>query len=362
VIYTSGSTGNPKGVAVLHAGLSNFALAMVETIGLNPGQRFLHFASLSFDASAVQIYPALISGAALVLHRAPAELSNLDLLRYCERQDVTVIDLPVAFWHQWIEELAAQDTGLRSSFRVHMTGGESPSIDKLRAWSRLNGGNPKFISSYGPTEATITTTIYETTSDLIKTGANADLNIGRPLPNTRVYVLDRHLHQSVPVEVTGELHIGGTGVARNYLNHPFLTAEKFIPDPFSKEPGGRLYKTGDLARFLPDGSLEFLGRLDHQVKIRGFRVEISEIETVINQHPMIQEGAVLVKEDKPGDKRIVAYIAVGQELPPTLGELRAYLKERLPDYMVPSSFVVLGKFPLTANGKVERRLLAEMVQ
>jgi acyl carrier protein len=184
----------------------------------------------------------------------------------------------------------------------------------------------------------------------------ASVSIGRPIANTQVYILDRHL-QPVPIGIPGELYIGGDGLARGYLNQPELTAEKFIKDPFSHEPGARLYKTGDLVRYLRDGNIEFLGRRDHQVKIRGFRVEPGEIETILAQHPAVRENVVLGREDTPGEKRLVAYIIPDQEQPPTVSELRAFLREKVPDYMVPSAFITLDMLPLTPNGKVNRHAL-----
>jgi acyl-CoA synthetase (AMP-forming)/AMP-acid ligase II/acyl carrier protein len=204
---------------------------------------------------------------------------------------------------------------------------------------------------YGPTEASIDATFWR-----CKRQANQTLPIGRPIANTEIYLLDAHL-QPVPTAVPGEIHIGGSGLARGYLNRPALTAEKFIPNPFSDEPGARLYKTGDLARYLPDGNIEFLGRIDHQVKIRGFRIELGEISAVLGQHPWVSEAMVIAREDVPGDKRLVAYVVRGQSIAPAAGDLRSFLKAKLPDYMVPSSFVFLGALPLTPNGKIDHQAL-----
>jgi acyl carrier protein len=205
---------------------------------------------------------------------------------------------------------------------------------------------------YGPTETTIWSTIFQVQP------AEGVVPIGRPIGNTQCYILDSHL-QPVPVGVPGELHIGGDGLARGYLNRPELTTEKFIPDPFSDKPDARLYKTGDLARYLPNGNIEFLNRIDHQIKIRGFRVELGELEAVLVQHPSVREVVALVREDSPGDKRLIAYIIPSQTPPPPINELRHFLQQTLPNYMVPSAFVMLEALPLTPNGKVDRKALPE---
>jgi aspartate racemase len=209
------------------------------------------------------------------------------------------------------------------------------------------------INGYGPTENTTFTTCYPMTDG---SALGSSVPIGRPIANTRVYILDAQL-QPVPIGVAGELYTGGDGLTRGYLNRPELTAEKFIPDPFNEDPAARLYKTGDLARYLPDGSIEFLGRIDDQVKIRGFRIELGEVESVLGRHPAVEEAVVIAREDVPGDKRLVAYVVAGHEPTPTFSELRSFLKEKLPDYMIPTAFVFLDLLPLTPNGKVDRRVL-----
>ena len=202
---------------------------------------------------------------------------------------------------------------------------------------------------YGPTETTIWSTIHQVSS------TDGPVLVGRPIANTRIYILDRYM-QPTPIGVPGELCIGGAGVARGYLNRPELTEEKFIADPFSEEPGARLYRTGDLARYLADGNIELLGRIDHQVKVRGFRIELGEIEAVLREHPALRDAVVLAREDVPGEKRLVGYV-VAADLPPTTGELRSFLQNKLPDYMIPGVFVYLQALPLTTNGKVDRRAL-----
>jgi amino acid adenylation domain-containing protein len=254
VIYTSGSTGQPKGVMVRHGGLVNHALASAKLYELTPADRMLQFISLSFDASAEEIFPTLISGATLVLWGAGMGLSQL--AAFCEQQRITILHLPAAFWHQWVDRL--EPGGWQSSVRMLVVGGESASVDRLKRWARLVGPC-KFVNAYGPTEATIAATVYQTECDE-SIARLTKIPIGRPIANAQVYLLDRHL-QPVPIGVPGELYIGGAGLARGYLNRPELTAERFILHPSA----ARLYKTGDLARYLPDGNIEFIGRTDNQV-------------------------------------------------------------------------------------------------
>ena len=238
VIYTSGSTGTPKGVMVTHRSLSNFARGMADLIELAPGQRFMQFASLSFDASTVQLFSPFVSGATVVLHRAPTELSNVELLRFCEQQRITVLDLPAAFLHQWIDDLVANRTVIKPPLSVFMTGGESPSIERLRALKGMAERFDRFLSSYGPTEATVSTAILRIKGTMHNALYENRLPIGGLMPNANIHLLDAH-RQPVPAWIAGELYIGGIGVARGYLNRPDLTAERFVPDPFSDVPGAR---------------------------------------------------------------------------------------------------------------------------
>ncbi len=316
----------------------------------------LQFISLSFDASAEEIFPTLISGATLVLSGSPAELVGRQLLELCEQEEVTLLHLPAPVWHQCVDDAVAGRLSVRAPLKLLLVGGDAPSVEKLRAWCRLVGRPIRFLNAYGPTEATIAATVYETVSDEEEISGFLRLPIGRPIANVRVYVVDRDL-RPVPVGVPGELCIGGAGVARGYLHRAELTAERFVPDPFSPERGARMYRTGDLARYLPDGSLEFLGRVDDQVKVRGFRVEPGEIEAVLGLHPAVREAVVLAREDGTGDRRLVAYVVSADGATPPVGELRRHLQERLPGYMVPSHFVFLDELPLTPTGKVDRQAL-----
>jgi amino acid adenylation domain-containing protein len=361
VIYTSGSTGTPKGVTVCDRGLANFSLAMVATLGLGPGERFLQFASLSFDASAVQIFPTLLSGAALVLHPDPARLSVTELLHLCERRSVTVLDLPAALWRQWVDEMserARHGERLPGGLHTFLTGGESLSRGTLERWASLLDRPARFFSSYGPTEATITAALFslagEEIAGFLAAGPGIGSPIGRPLPGVRAMLLDRRL-RPVPVGVPGELAIGGAGLARGYLDRPDLTAERFVPDPLAEEPGARIYRTGDRARWRADGSLEFLGRADDQVKIRGFRVELGEVEAALARHPAVRGAAVTVWGET--DRRLAAYGVLSESGAATGSELRSWLRERLPEALVPSAVVLLDAFPTTPGGKVDRRAL-----
>jgi amino acid adenylation domain-containing protein len=355
IIYTSGSTGRPKGVVVSHRSLVNTCLAVIHAVGLVPGDCFFQFAPLTFDPSAFQIFPALISGATLALHRAPSELSSIEIRQICDSFGVTVLDLPAGLWQQWIADLESLDGGLPSSVRVFMTGGESTPTVKVQAWGRMAGNGATFISSYGPTETTAAT-IFAASKDDLSHIALTHIPLGGPIRNTRVYVLDRD-DNLVPIGATGELCVAGEGLARGYLREPALTAERFVPDPFSQRPGARMYRSGDIVRYLMDGTIEFEGRADHQVKIRGFRIELGEIEARLQQHSAVREAVVLVREDKPGQKTLVAYFVSASAPTPSVAELRNFLRQQLADYMVPSAFVLMEELPLTPNSKVDRKAL-----
>jgi amino acid adenylation domain-containing protein len=342
VIYTSGSTGKPKGVEVLHRAVVNFLTTMAKEPGLAAGDRLLAITTLSFDIAGLEIYLPLTQGASLEIVSREVAADGRKLLSKLNTSGATVMQATPATWRMLLEAGWTGDRGLKI-----LIGGEAVS-QKLA--TQLLERSSSVWNVYGPTE----TTIWSTTSEL-KKGLNA-VTIGRPIGNTEIFILDKVL-QPVPIGVAGELHIGGDGLARGYLKRPELTAEKFIPHPFHADPKARLYKTGDLVRYLPNGNIEFLGRIDHQVKIRGFRIELGEIEAVLRQHPAIGETVVVAREDTPGDKRVVAYfVAVGGKAP-TTAELRSFMKKKLPEYMLPSVFAMLKSMPLTPNGKVDRRAL-----
>ncbi len=312
VIYTSGSTGNPKGVEIEHYSLVNFTQAAIEEYEFTQRDRVLQFASISFDAAAEEIYPSLSCGATLVLRTDEILASLPTFLQKCREWELTVLDLPTAYWHQLMAELATADLSFPESVRTVIIGGEKALPEPLKIWQQQRDKRPQLINTYGPTEATVVATAYKLLAARTEADAGlTELPIGQPLPNVQVYVLDR-FQQIVPIGVPGELHIGGFSLARGYLNRSKLTEEAFI---FSQELGTRLYKTGDLVRYLPDGNLEYLGRIDNQVKIRGFRIELGEIEAVLGTHPEVGEAVIVVREDLPGDKRLIAYVISRQILP-----------------------------------------------
>jgi amino acid adenylation domain-containing protein len=349
VIYTSGSTGKPKGVQISHQSLVNFLDSMRRKPGLKDRDTLLAVTTLSFDIAALELYLPLIVGACVVLASREVASDGSQLSRWLKQLGATVMQATPATWRIL---LAAGWEG-NAELKI-LCGGEA--LPGELAERLLEKGNSLW-NLYGPTETTVWSAAYEITGDCLAARTHdGPVSIGRPIANTQLHVLDRYL-QPVPVGVTGELHIGGAGLARGYLDRPGLTAEKFVPNHFSDEPGTRLYKTGDLARYLPDGNIEFLGRIDHQVKVHGFRIELGEIEAVLTQYPGIRETVVLAREDEPGDKRLVAYLVPDDGQEPTAGDLRRFLQEKLPEYMIPSAFVTLEALPLTPNRKVDRRAL-----
>jgi amino acid adenylation domain-containing protein len=356
VIYTSGSTGTPKGVLIQHGSLLNYTAAAVQEFELRPGDKVLQFSSISFDAAAEEIYPTLTAGATLVLRDERMLDSSRTFLEKTLERGITVLDLPTAYWHHLTHDLAATPLTLPASLRLVIIGGEEALPERLAEWHRVAGGRVRLLNTYGPTE----TAIVATTCELAPPEAGGALPrayIGAPVRNVRTYVLDARL-QPTPVGVPGELYIGGAGVARGYLNRPSLTAERFVPNPFGESPGERLYRTGDGARYIHDGRLEFLGRLDQQVKVRGFRVELGEIEAALRAHPSVRESIVLAGEAAPGGLQLVAYLLrESQHVAPSSAELRSFLQQRVPGYMIPAAFVVLDEWPLLPNGKIDRRAL-----
>jgi len=356
VIYTSGSTGTPKGVMIQHQSVVNFIQTAIDKYGLREGDRVLQFASISFDVAAEEIYPCLSCGGTLILCTDEMLGSGQTFVQKCRDLKLTVLDLPTAYWQQLVSDIATADLVVPESLRLVIIGGEQALAKQVETWQSCVGDRQQLINAYGPTEATVETTIYKLPKLASTDKASQRLPIGRPIHNVQVYILDKYLQQ-VPIGVVGELYISGAGLARGYLNRPDLTAEKIIPNHLGNEPGARLYKTGDLVRYLQDGNIEFLGRIDNQVKVRGFRIELGELEAVINQHPAIQENVVVVREDEPGDKRIVAYLVTKQQAALSVSDLRSFLNKKLPEYMMPSVFMQIAALPLTPNVKVDKRAL-----
>jgi amino acid adenylation domain-containing protein len=352
VIYTSGSTGRPKGVAVPHRAVLNFAVDMAARMGLGEGDRVLQFASLGFDVVVEELFPTWLAGAAVVL-AGENLFSPPELTRAIARHGVTGLELPTAYWHEWTYDLVHGGGRVPECVRWVIVGGERIAPERLAEWATL--GVP-LVHVFGLTETACTSTTLRLEAGDDGGGRRHNLPVGTPHGNVRLYVLDPH-GEPVPAGVPGELFIGGEGVARGYLGQPELSAERFVPDPFAAVAGGRLYRTGDRVRRLEDGGLEVLGRMDFQVKIRGFRIETGEVEAVLTDHPAVCEAFVMAREDAPGDRRLAAYVVGEGARGPDVDALRAWLRDRLPDYMVPADWVVLAALPLTSNGKTDRAAL-----
>jgi amino acid adenylation domain-containing protein len=355
IIYTSGSTGTPKGVAITQGSLANYVATAVEEFKLEAADRVLQFASLSFDTSAEEIYPCLIRGATLVLRTDSMINSAVEFLRACEKKQITVLNLPTAYWHELATALDAEDVSIPDSMRLVIVGGEKALPERLATWWQHVDQSVQLKNGYGPTEGTIVTTFSELKKH---DGAAREVSIGRAIANVHVYVLDRN-EQPVPVGVPGELYIGGAGLARGYLNLPSLTAERFVPNPFSSIPGSRLFRTGDRMCHSGEGNLEFRGRLDDQTKIRGFRVEPGEIETLLRQSEHVRDAVVIVKTDDEGEKRLLAYVVPRDHSRVNISALRSFVAEHLPPHMIPSAFIILDKIPLKTNRKVDVQALPD---
>lgn len=366
VIYTSGTTGQPKGVMIPHSALANHALEMAKVLELKPGSRIAQLISLSFDAAGEEIYPTLSAGGTVVFPPAEFEMSGKNIITFLDKHHMNILHLPAPLWMAVVDEMDKEGLQMPSGLETLLVGGESPAIDKIKTWSRLSSQPMRFINAYGPSEATITATCFKTT-----TGSNASLEfsqapIGKPLKNVQVFILDQDLNP-LPIGVPGDIYIGGAGLSRGYLNRPELTADRFIANPLrdilvdSMETSGLsplLYRTGDVGRFLPGGQILFGGRSDNQVKLRGFRIELEEIEAVLRQVAEIEGCVVILREDQPGDKRLAAYL----ELPDSssFSQTRSRLKQRLPEYMIPSWFIAMPILPRLPNGKIDRRGLMRL--
>ncbi len=373
IIYTSGSTGKPKGVQIYHSSLTNFLKSMSQTPGISKSDILLAVTTICFDIAALELYLPLIAGAEVVIVSREVASDAWQLVSTLDRSGATVMQATPATWRMLLSagwEASSSDSSSKTSEKQLkiLCGGEA--LPTQLANQLLDRGIEVW-NMYGPTETTIWSLIYNvmltpTGEQPINDIKEKPQSIGKPIANTQTYILDSYL-QPVGVGVAGELYIGGAGVAKGYLNRSDLTSERFIPNPFDSQienPHSKLYKTGDLARYLADGNIEYLGRADHQVKIRGFRIETGEIEAVLNKHPMVKETVVIAREDRPGEKRLVAYVVLGidkdneSHIPgDILAQIKQHLQQKLVDYMVPSVFVVLPQLPLTPNGKVNRRAL-----
>jgi amino acid adenylation domain-containing protein/non-ribosomal peptide synthase protein (TIGR01720 family) len=353
VIYTSGSTGRPKGAMITHRGICNRLLWIQQEYPIGPNDRVLQKTPFSFDVSVWEFFWPLITGACLVVAKPDGHKDAAYLVDLITNEQITTTHFVPSMLRQ---TLAQENVSTCVSLKRVICSGEALPYELQEAFmSRLNA---ELLNLYGPTEASVEVTYWE-----CKAHEKRVVPIGKPIANTQIYLLDQNLHL-VPSGVIGELHIAGVSLARGYINGPDLTAEKFIPNPFGREPGSRLYKTGDLARHLPDGSIEFLGRLDFQVKIRGFRIEMEEIESRLKSHPLIRDAAVIARDDgesgkarSANERRLVAYVVAGGGQAPLIGEMRNHIKQALPEYMVPSAFVFLDSLPLTSSGKLNRLAL-----
>jgi amino acid adenylation domain-containing protein len=347
VMYTSGSTGTPKGVLIPHRGLTR--LAINNTFAhYAPGDRVSFCSNPAFDASALDLWPTLLNGATVVVIDQSTLLSTDAFVAMLKRTRVDTLWLTIGLFQQMVTALAP----IMSQFKAVMTGGDV--LDPAKMAEAFAAGPGRLVAAYGPTETSVFTTTY-----LIERAEPArPVSIGRPIANTRLYLLDAY-GQPVPIGAPGEIHIGGAAVGLGYLNRPELTAERFVDDPFNPIPGQRMYRSGDFGRYRADGNIEFLRRNDGQVKLRGFRVELGEIEMRLGEHADVESAAVIVREETPGDKQLAAYVTLAPAAQPhgLAARLRRHLEEILPDYMVPSSYVRLGELPLTPNGKLDRQAL-----
>jgi amino acid adenylation domain-containing protein len=351
IIYTSGTTGTPKGVQVRHRNLVNHACEMKARYGMGTGERMLEYLSISFDAALEEIFPTLLSGGTIVVAKNPAELVGTSLLDYIASNEINYLHLPVTVWHHTVAEMDRSDLKAPPCLQLVLVGGEQVDLDRLASWCERLEKPVRFLNAYGPTETTITATLYELVCSPGVEIPEERVPIGKPVSNVRTYVLDEHL-EPVPVGVPGELYIAGAGVASGYLNRPELNERAFLPETFTGD--GLMYRTGDMVRYLADGNLVFFGRVDEQVKLRGYRIELGEIEAALRDTPDIFDAVVIMREDIPGVRQLVAYmISTGKE-EVEAGLLVDNLRQRLPVYMIPGSYVWLEELPRLLNGKIDR--------
>ncbi len=357
IMYTSGSTGVPRGVLVEHRGVVNHNLAIATYLDLRPYDRVAQCTSIAFDISVEELFPTWMRGAAIVLHPPGVVGAGRDFTAWLRDTRISVVDLPTAFWHEWVAYLAHYDDVLSDALRLVIVGGQKASAQVLSTWNNLAGEQIRWVNGYGPTEATVASIFFSPNDpDEPPLSADDEIPIGRPIDGTAARILDAH-GEPCAVEVIGELYIAGAGVARGYLNDAALTAKKFLPDPCSNLAGARMYRTGDLARTNRNGRIEFMGRVDDQVKVRGFRIELGEIEVTLRSHPDVHDVVVVARDDDRHDKQLAAYVVLKRT--PTTGvtDLIAFLKTKLPVHMVPTSVTLLDALPLTPTGKTDKARL-----
>ncbi|MEH1778656.1 MAG: amino acid adenylation domain-containing protein [Nostoc sp.] len=350
VMYVSGCNGKPNGIAITHRNLVTHSLAISETWELTQSDRLLLVSSISCDAFIESLFPTWIAGATAILQ------SQAQFLPFIAQQQITVVNLSTSFWYELVNEPSLSPATLPVSLRLVMVGGEKVSHNAYLTWVEKVGKQVRWLNAYGSLETTLTATVYDPKTATEASNTRSEIPIGRAIANTQTYILDQRL-QPLPIGIPGEIYISGIGVAQGYFNRPDLTSEKFVPNPFSSESGAYLYRSGDLGRYLSDGNIEFLGRLDTQVKIHGFRIELAEIETILGQYPGVQKTVVIAKEDVPGEKHLVAYLV--QKQGETWGneQLLSFLQQKLPEHLLPSAFVIVDSLPLNANGQVDRQAL-----
>jgi amino acid adenylation domain-containing protein len=355
IIYTSGSTGQPKGVLVNHSNVVRLLAATEPWYKFHQHDVWTLFHSIAFDFSVWELWGALLYGGKIVVVPYWLSRSPEDFYKLLSKQQVTVLNQTPSAFSQLIQLEESLGTAKELNLRLVIFGGEALQLESLRPWFERHGDQfPQLVNMYGITETTVHVTYRPLTMTDLELGLGSI--IGRPIPDLQVYLLDQY-RQPVPIGVKGEMYVGGAGVTRGYLNRSELTLERFIPHPFNNQPNARLYKSGDLARYLPNGDIEYLGRIDDQVKIRGFRIELGEIEVLISQHPAVRETVVILSSSQADEQRIVAYVVPQTKQRLSIFELRKFLESKLPNYMIPAAFVTLEALPLTPNGKVDRKAL-----
>lgn len=359
IIYTSGSTGRPKGVIIDHGALATFVISISTFYDVRMDDTVLQMASPSFDTSVEEIFMTLCNGASLALRSDKIIQSTTSFMAECVNLKITILDLSTAFWHQLTRALEEESIQLPHTLRMVIIGGEKALADRVIAWNSIAAPSVRLINTYGPTEATVVATAADLTYWKPLAAEKSQVPIGRPLEHVRAYILDANMNPT-PHGVTGELYLGGRSLSRGYLNLPEKTALSFISNPFESCDEARLYKTGDRAKYLEDGQIEFCGRLDRQVKIRGFRVELNEIDSVLSQLPEIAEVYTMAFQKEPDPVQIIAYIIPRKDVLIDTSSLRERLGEKLPDFMVPSRFILMSEFPLNSSGKIDSSALADL--